>query len=272
MALLAHAGVAEHVVVIAVVLGATFGYWWAWDASRGRSMPRLVAWAGAATTLLLATSPLFESLAGRSFTGHMVQHLMLIAVTAPLLALSEPVATTRRALRRTGRRVRVTDGERRIGRWWRGVGPMIAPGLFVGVLFVTHLTSIYDRALEVRLVHDVEHVAYLGSAVLLWSVIRSAGQVDAVRRVGSVFAVIAGSALLGVVLLSANAPLVATYETRLGTAEALSDQRAAASLMWVGGMAVSLPLLVIAFWRWASTEQRIAHQREQLSDRDVTVR
>ena len=38
--------------------------------------------------------------------------------------------------------------------------------LFVVVLFVTHLTSIYDRALDDRWLHEVEHAAYLLGAVL----------------------------------------------------------------------------------------------------------
>ena len=54
------------------------------------------------------------------------------------------------------------------------------------------------------------------------------------------------------ILLSATEPLVPTYEARLGAARALTDQRTAAALMWVGGMVTTVPLLVIAVWRWAA--------------------
>ena len=80
------------------------------------------------------------------------------------------------------------------------------------------------------------------------------------------FGVIAGGALLGMILLSATAPLMPTYEARLGAARALDDQRAAAALMWVTGMLTTLPLLVLAVWRWASTEERIARRAEALAD------
>ena len=57
-----------------------------------------------------------------------------------------------------------------------------------------------------------------------------------------------------------------TYEARLGAADALDDQRSAAAIMWVTGMLTTLPLLVAAVWRWASTEQRVAQRAEALAD------
>ena len=57
-----------------------------------------------------------------------------------------------------------------------------------------------------------------------------------------------------------------TYEARLGVDGALDDQRSAAAIMWVTGMLTTLPLLVAAVWRWASTEQRVARRAEALAD------
>jgi putative membrane protein len=74
-------------------------------------------------------------------------------------------------------------------------------------------------------------------------------------------------AFVGVVLLSARQPLVAHYAERAGDDAALADQRRAASLMWVAGMGTTLPLLLLAVWRWATTEQRVAERTEELADR-----
>jgi putative membrane protein len=71
--------------------------------------------------------------------------------------------------------------------------------------------------------------------------------------------------------MAAREPLMPTYTARLGAGRALADQRAAASIMWVGGMISTLPLVVVAFWRWASTEDRIARRAEALSDRPRPV-
>ena len=77
------------------------------------------------------------------------------------------------------------------------------------MLFATHLTSIYDRALDHRVLHEAEHAAYLLGAVAMWAAVLGVGRSAAVARIGSVFGVIAGGALLGMILLSATAPLIA---------------------------------------------------------------
>jgi putative membrane protein len=94
-------------------------------------------------------------------------------------------------------------------------------------------------------------------------VVTANGRIAAPHRVGAVFGVIGGSALLGVILLSATAPLISTYALELGVEAALDDQRAAASLMWVGGMAITLPLLMVSVWRWAAAEERVAVRSEE---------
>ena len=266
----AHTNPAEHVAIAAVGCAAVALYGWAWlhlPDSRRRTW-RLWSWAGGVVALAVSTSSPVERIANESFTGHMVQHLLMIVVAAPLLVLARPVRTFADGLA-SGHGT--TSTERRVARWWRTAGTVIAPGAFLAVLFVTHLTGIYDEALGNRWVHDAEHLAYLLAAVALWAVVCSAGQANAPGRVAGVFAVIGGSALLGVVLLTASSPLMDTYARSLGTPDALDDQRAAASLMWVGGMAISLPLLVTAVWRWAATEQRIAERAEQLESASAST-
>ena len=51
-----------------------------------------------------------------------------------------------------------------------------APRLFVVVLFVTHLTSIYDDALGNRWLHEAEHAAYLLSACAMWAAVVGVGR------------------------------------------------------------------------------------------------
>jgi putative membrane protein len=221
---------------------------------------RLMAWTAGVGAIVLASSPWLESAAERTFTGHMVQHLLVIALAAPLLVIAEPLHTMVRA-----GWVPTTASGRRLGAAWHRAGPLVGPLAFVAVLFVTHLTSVYDRALHDRWIHELEHVAYLLGAVLAWAAVIGGRRATSVARVGAVFGIGVGGAVLGMALLSAREPLIPTYAARLGAAEALSDQRAAAALMWVTGMTTTLPLLVIAVWRWASMEERITRRAEALA-------
>ncbi len=260
---IAHASPVEHGVLVVAGVTAVVAYGWGWLRTRDASVWRLTAWCAGVAVLLVSVLPVMERWAQRSFTGHMVQHLAMIVAAAPLLVVARPVITLR-ALGWLPRRTTAT--ERAVARRWRSHGAIASAAAFVLVLYATHLTGIYDAALRNRFVHDVEHVAYIGSAIALWAALRSSGRDAAFERVGAVFGVIGGSALLGVVLISASSPLVDTYATRLGPIDALADQRAAASLMWVGGMATTLPLLLLSVWSWASTEDRIAHRQESLTD------
>ena len=262
--MLAHTSPIAHGTFIVGCCAALAAYGVAWVRTPSaqtptRSPARLWSWAGGLVALAVSTAPTAETWAAASFTGHMVQHLLMIVVAAPLLVLARPVST----VSSTWPWPRSVH-HRAASSWWRRTGPWLAPALFLATLYVTHLTDLYDAALGNQFLHDVEHLAYVGTACALWSVATSRGRASAPRRVGAVFAVIGGSALLWVVVLSATTPLVPTYARDLGVEGAIDDQRGAASLMWVGGMAITLPLLVVSVWRWAAAEERIAERVESV--------
>ena len=90
--MIAHSGV-DHVAVSALAAVAVGGL----RAGGGASSPgcvlaHLVLWiGGVALVVLVASLPVFETLAEQSFTGHMVQHLLVIVGAAPLLVVGPPV-------------------------------------------------------------------------------------------------------------------------------------------------------------------------------------
>lgn len=265
--MIAHSNIAEHVAIVAgaVVLVAVYAaLWWRQPAP---ATHRLGFWVGGVMTFVVASTSWMESLAHETFTGHMVQHLLMIGVVAPLLVLAEPFRTALRS-----GLIHPTAAGRRLGAAWRRHGPFVAPIVFVLVLFVTHLTSLYDRALGNRVVHELEHGAYLGSAVMLWSAVMAPRRAAAVARVGVAFGVTAAGAVLGIALLSASETLIPTYERQLGVDDALADQRTAATIMWIGGMVTTVPLLLIAVWRWASAEERTARHAESIATHRTAMR
>ena len=261
--MLAHAG-AEHLFTAVAAVVAIAAYGWCWVSLRHPSRGELACWIGGVAAAALATMPTIEGVAERSFTGHMAQHLILICVAAPLLVLGRPLVTVERAGLLTHSRM-IRHGRARLARRARWL-TLAGPGGLVLVLVATHFTGLYDAAIRHRVVHDLEHLAYLGAAAAAWTAILSRRRSTAMARLAAVLAVGAGGAFVGMVLLSAKRPLVASYVDRLGPTAALADQHRAAALMWVGGMVATVPLLVAAVWRWASTEQRIAERAERLAD------
>ncbi len=110
------------------------------------------------------------------------------------------------------------------------LGAGVGPGLFLVVMFATHLTPIYDDALGNRWLHESEHAAYLLSACAMWAAVVGVRRTGAAARVAVVYGVIALSSFLGLILMASARPLMPTYEARLGFDRALSDQRSAAAL------------------------------------------
>ncbi len=264
--MLAHSGV-DHVAIGLLAAGAVGAFGLAWLRVPHPSSARLWSWIAGVGLVVVASLPFMEGIAARTFAGHMVQHLIVIILAAPLLVVARPVHTMLQA-----GWIPTTAWGRRLGARWHRAAPLLGPGLFIVVLFATHLTSVYDDALANRWLHEAEHAAYLLAACAMWTAVLGVGRVGAVARVGSVFGVIAGSALLGLVLMAATEPLMPTYAARLGVDGALDDQRSAAAIMWVTGMFTTLPLLVAAVWRAAATEERVAQRAEALADAAAAAR
>jgi putative membrane protein len=258
MSVLAHSG-ADHLVLGGLAAAAVGIYGWAWTRQRHPVGWRLAAWTVGVAVVLAASLPAMERVAEESFTGHMAQHLLVIVVAAPLLVLAQPIRTLAGPLPPTAT-------GRRVAAWWHRWATIVGPLGFVAVLFVTHLSAIYDEALHRRWLHELEHAAYLAGAVLTWAAVLGPRRVGGAGRVAAVFGVSAGGALLGMILLTAPEPLIDTYASRLG-AGALDDQRRAAALMWVSGMLTTVPLFILAVWRWASAEHRAVTRAESLTDR-----
>src|SRR5690606_12523917 len=111
--------------------------------------------------------------------AHMLQHVLLMSIAAPLLVLGAPT----RALV-SGLPVEVA----RTGhRWWRRLGalraawallsmPAVAWLLYMGTLLVWHLPTLYEAALHREELHVIEHVMFLGVALLFWRVVVRAGR------------------------------------------------------------------------------------------------
>ncbi len=98
---------------------------------------------------------------------HMVEHMVMLVVVAPLLAAGAPVRLAFFALPR--------DGRRRLARWLhsRAASALTRPNVtmvtFSGVLLLSHFPAVYELTLRNDYVHEIEHGLYLFTAVLMWA-------------------------------------------------------------------------------------------------------
>ena len=202
-----------------------------------------------------------ETLAQESFTGHMVQHLRDHRLAAPLLVLAGR-AHRRRMLRARGDAVRRASRSRAMGRRGTAGRRSVAPGLFLVVLFVdaSRPTSTTRRSATVRARGRACRLPAGGGARCGRSC--SVGG-SATRGVDRVACGVRGDRRHGIARGDPDRGDGAAdrqYATPLGAADALDDQRAAAAIMWVTGMAITVPLLVRRRVAVGATEQRIAER------------
>jgi putative copper resistance protein D len=240
--------------------------------SGGRPWPASRTWwatLGAATLLLALASPI-DAYAEARLSVHMVQHVLLSFVAAPLLVLAAPVTLALRATRRPDRR-RLLAAVLHHPLVRALTAPVTAWSLFVVAQVVIHFTPFYEVALEHTWVHALEHAVFLGTALLFWAPVVAADPVGrgmwfASRLLYLAMAIVV-TGFVALPLLSASAPLYAWYANLppLWAQGALADQRTAAAIMWVVGSLVLLValLVVAAAWRRSDEErQRRAEARE----------
>lgn len=194
------------------------------------------------------------------FSAHMIQHLLLVLVAAPLLALAAPITQILRAVS-PGTRAGLLKvlGSRPVGALAHPVTAWLA---FTAVLWASHFSGLFDAALEDPLLHDLEHALFLGTALLFWWPV--VGLDPAPHRMGHagrllyLAAQMPQNSFLAMAILFAPAPLYPHYVS-LGSPwgiDALADQRLAAGLMWLVGDGVFLAALLIVLASWLRRDER----------------
>lgn len=182
-------------------------------------------------------SPL-DALASTLFSAHMVQHLVLMLVAAPLLAYARPMAALAAGLPAAGREVaHGTTGDVLRSTARALAKPLVVWTVGTLVLWAWHVPILYEAALSNDAVHVVEHASFLGAALLFWSVVLGSGARRGVARPVAMLLVLASSvpgSALGAVLLLASKPFYPAHApgARAWDVSPLGDQQVAGGLMW----------------------------------------
>ncbi len=201
---------------------------------------------GDAILLLALVSPLDRLSDRYLFSAHMLQHMLLVFGTAPLLVAGSPGWLLRPLLH---------------GRCIRSAGsaltrPVPAFLLFNGVFLFWHLPSLYDLALKSDGWHAFMHLSFLAAAVVGWWPVL--GRVPEFRRLSTPSKILyLALSCMPMVLLSAFlvfSPhvLYAPYSRapRVFGLSPLADQQLGGLLMWIPGGLVYAGTAGGLFLRW----------------------
>jgi len=222
----------------------------------------------------LAMAGPLDALAHSLFWAHMVQHMLLTIVVPPLLALGQPVHVALTALP-PARRRRVAGWIFR-PRWARMLLDLAAHPLVLALmlnvpLVVWHLPAIYEAALANQLLHDLEHVSFMGPAVTLWLVLLEPTvprrcRLSAEGALLVLFTTWMVCDLLGAVLALSSATWYPAYAVSAQTwgISAVEDQRLGGLVMWIGGGVFYACAMLVMFVRLSGVRGARAHAPTRL--------
>ena len=226
----------------------------------GRGLGRGQVLSGVGGFLVLGTalvSPL-EALGGLLFSAHMVQHLLIMIVAAPLLVLGLPVVAGLWALP-TGARKAVARGWLRAKTLQKVVhtlaNPVVTWILFVATFWVWHTPGLYEATLRSTVVHGLEHLSFLATSLLFWwTLLQPVGH----RRLGRgaailyLFAASLQGGALGALITFSPTPWYGAYErtTEALGRSALGDQQLAGLIMWLPLGTLFTALAGVFFLLW----------------------
>ena len=248
--------------------------WRAAGPGHGVRVLNAVCLLGGALTLVLVLGEPVDALADEVQWGHMLQHVVLIAVAPVLVLLGMPARVLPWAL---SRNLRV-----RLARWFTrmtGLRTAIAAAASAPAAFALHAAAIvfwhlpapYDAAVRHETLHAIEHLTFFATALVFWRAVLARAPERGLPpgvRIPYVIAMSLVGGALGAVLTFAGAPL---YDVYLATAPAhgltpLEDQQLAGLIMWIPGGLAYLVAAGALFVQWlrradARADREVVWQR-----------
>jgi len=210
---------------------------------------RLVAFLGGLATIFVAIASPLDAFAGLLLQVHMIQHMLLMMVAPPLILLGAPAIPMLRGLPapllKNGLGPFLAwPALRRLGHFL--ANPLVCWISYAAATLAWHTPALYELALRSEVWHAVEHICFLGTALLFWwPVIQpwpSRPQWPRWAMIPYLLLADIQNTALSAFLIFYERVLYPTYATvpRLWGISALDDQAAAGAIMWVPGSVVFL--------------------------------
>lgn len=228
---------------------------------RAWATSRSAAAAGAVSAIAIA-----DVTPDRTFTGHMVEHVLLGMIAPVLLAVAAPLTL---ALQ-TG-----SPAARSALRWAlrsRPLGvlghPLIGLAMFTVTTVALYLTPLLEVTVRSTPLHAWMHLhLVIVGCLFVWPLVGtdpSPRRIPPGARLLVILVAVPVHAFLGVALLSASSPTApAVYPS-------LADQHRAAGLLWVSGELMTFIIAAIVWRTWLRADRREAARLDRRLDAAVS--
>ena len=235
-----------------------------WElARRGRrwSPYRRAAFMAGLVTVDLALQSPVATLSGSYFQAHVLQHLLLMVVGPPLLALGAPSTLL------------LQTSSRRTKQWWLRAlhsgpfaavsNPVVVWFLYYGAMFAFFLTSAVGFSMDHMVVMDLANLGFLAGATLFWWPVIG---VDPIPRwsmsygakIVNLLIGVPVEAFLGITIINESKPIAPMYT--------LASTHAGGGLLWVLSEAFSVLAVAPIFVQWMRSEDRRAARHDARED------
>jgi putative copper resistance protein D len=269
-----------------VVAGVQYLRWSARLRRRGDTWPvyRDVLWVVGILSLLWVSQGAPAIYGMTIFSGHMVEHMVLVTVSPIFLALAAPVTLALRALP-----VR-HDHSRGSREWLRGLvesrfmkfvsHPVIAAASFASALIVFYYSPLFEFSLRNHAGHlwMLFHFAIVGYLFVnaLIGIDPGPSRPRFPMRIVLLFATMAAHAFFGVTMTSSMVLLAPTWFGLMGRTwgpDAITDQQYGGQLAWGMGElpVVLLAILVVTAWRQSDARETVRLDRKAERDHDADL-
>ena len=197
-------------------------------------------------------SPLHELSDRYLFSAHMLQHVLLTLVAPPLLILGTPDWLFRRLVR--------PDWVFRVAR--TVTHPVAAFAIFSVTFSVWHIPALYNLSVTNHGVHVGEHLLFMSTAAIMWwpltSTMPELPRLSYPMQIVYLFLLSIGQIILFAPITFSREPLYQWYveAPSIWPLSTVVDQQIGAIIMKIGGGAIFMALIIVAFFRWYNREEK----------------
>ena len=228
---------------------------------------RTIAWLAGLFAVLLALQSPIDRYETALISVHMVQHMLLQFVAAPLLLLGAPITLTLRVASAPVRAQLLRILHSRAVRVL--THPIVAWSTFVAVNWFWQFSPAYNAALEVETIHYLQHATFLAAALLFWWPIAgidpAPNKIPYPARILYLAMAIPQNSFFGVTLMNVREEAYPHYATliRQWGPTLTEDLAMAGAFMWGGAAMMLVPAVLLVVGAWMRDDERKTSRREQ---------